>query len=537
MAQEVCRTAKDCRKSKGPLVFLMALVVCFGACGGGVLPTGAPASQGSGALLEAVLNGIERNYVDVGSIRAVNMLQAGCARLSQEVSGGDVQIQQQARQLWVSFPWQGRAVRAQLAFQREMTGAERKHFLMSGFRAIVQSLQGDRGALNSAPLAWEVSFARGVVESLDRYSMLMSPAMVDRHVAGLAPSWSSWGFQAQQTQGLWVVGKVDAGSEAAQKGVTAGDVVIRVNGRSAKKDPGWLLPLAQQQLDVCFVKPANVSQEKCVTLNAIVHANRPVDAVSVQGTDRIGYLRLQSFSQGIAEETEKILCADVGKKNMPWVLDLRGNLGGYVDEARRLLRLWVRKPTAFWMQNQNKIEKISIEPSPTCFSDRPLVVLVDRSTASAAELMAGVLQREGRALILGERTYGKGFAQRRVSLPEGYHMLLTTEKWLLPDLSYLPTTGLTPDVFWQGSGRREGGNPAWVAWSHVEPGPPPRCATLFIGEANPLERQLCPQTEKIRPGEDWEKQAARALALLLRDESELLQRLIAAREQNKIGQS
>lgn len=251
------------------------------------------------------------------------------------------------------------------------------------------------------------------------------------------------------------------------------------------------------------------------------------------GATPVGYLKVKNFARGVAQEVGSVLCSDEGRNFAAWVLDLRDNLGGYVDESQHFLGFWVREKTAFWMGSRRGVERVDVTPARDCFSAGPLVVLVNHNTASSAELVAGVLQQERRALVFGEHTYGKGYVQRTFSLPQGFDLLLTTEKWFLPGPTLLPATGWVPDVVWKNTIEDDASSPSWVAWPRSTGASPARCATLRIGGSQPVTRALCPREDGTRAGPDLERQAAGVLAQLLTEEIGLQEQAVAARIANK----
>jgi carboxyl-terminal processing protease len=131
------------------------------------------------------------------------------------------------------------------------------------------------------------------------------------------------------------------------------------------------------------------------------------------------------------------------------ILDLRGNPGGYVTAARTVASQFIGSGVLFWEQDaagsQTPTEALAgglaVDPAVR------LVVLIDHGTASASEIVAGALQDTGRAILVGQQSYGKGTVQQWQELTgEGGAFKLTVARWLTPDKRWIHKVGLTPDV-------------------------------------------------------------------------------------------
>jgi carboxyl-terminal processing protease len=164
---------------------------------------------------------------------------------------------------------------------------------------------------------------------------------------------------------------------------------------------------------------------------------------------RVGYIDVRGFSSGSADDLHNILAeliGDVGVSAL--VLDLRDDPGGYVDAAQRIASEFVGDGPLYYEQSAGG-EPIAQEPQPGgVATDKsiPMVVLVNGGTASASEIVAGALQGNDRALLVGSRTFGKGTIQEFKELPGAGGYRLSVRKWLTPDQSWIHEVGLLPDV-------------------------------------------------------------------------------------------
>ena len=161
----------------------------------------------------------------------------------------------------------------------------------------------------------------------------------------------------------------------------------------------------------------------------------------------VGYLRLSGFSEAGATDLTAAIKADVDKGIKKLVLDLRGNPGGFVMAARTVASQFVRDGPVFWRQEADGTQIVT-DAEPGGVATDPsiqVVVLIDRGTASASEIVAGALQDRGRAKLIGETSFGKGTIQEWYGLDQLGGVKLTVEKWLTPNKRWIHKIGLTPD--------------------------------------------------------------------------------------------
>jgi carboxyl-terminal processing protease len=162
----------------------------------------------------------------------------------------------------------------------------------------------------------------------------------------------------------------------------------------------------------------------------------------------VGYIRLSGFSDEGAKEVHDALKADIDKGITKIVFDLRGNPGGFVTDAQSIASDFIASGPIFWRQDANGVQAetdatgggVAIDPKIQ------VVVLIDKGSASAAEIVAGALQDRGRAKLIGETSFGKGTVQEWIDLGDLGGIKLTVEKWLTPNKRWIHKVGLTPDI-------------------------------------------------------------------------------------------
>ena len=169
----------------------------------------------------------------------------------------------------------------------------------------------------------------------------------------------------------------------------------------------------------------------------------------IEGED-IGYVRISSFSQptgsGLKKAMEKIK-KELGKNFKGLVLDLRNNPGGLLDQAITVSDAFLDKGEIVSTRSRNKEEHQRFNARPGDLTDgKPIVVLINRGSASASEIVAGALQDHKRAIILGTKSFGKGSVQTIIPLQEHGAMRLTTARYYTPSGRSIQEIGVTPDI-------------------------------------------------------------------------------------------
>lgn len=162
----------------------------------------------------------------------------------------------------------------------------------------------------------------------------------------------------------------------------------------------------------------------------------------------VGYIHLSGFSDAGAKEVHAALEAQVGKGIKKIVFDLRGNPGGFLLDALAVASEFIDEGPIYWQEDAQGKQIVSdAKPDGVATDDSiQVVVLIDRGTASASEIVAGALQDRGRAQLIGETSFGKGTVQEWIELGNVGGVKLTVSKWLTPDKRWIHRIGLTPDV-------------------------------------------------------------------------------------------
>jgi carboxyl-terminal processing protease len=162
--------------------------------------------------------------------------------------------------------------------------------------------------------------------------------------------------------------------------------------------------------------------------------------------DRIAHITLSEFSSVAPDRVEGAIKEAIARKPVGLILDLRGNPGGLLDSAVSIGSYFVREGPIVIERMEDDSERVYARRGRYLIDDTPLVVLIDGGSASASEIVAGCLQDLKRAVVLGEKTFGKGSVQSILPLPDGSALRLTTAKYYTPSHKVIHEEGITPDI-------------------------------------------------------------------------------------------
>ena len=278
----------------------------------------------------------------------------------------------------------------------------------------------------------------------------MTPEERKQRNESLSGSYVGIGVRIEQDDaGLPRIIGVFEGSPAEAAGLAAGDVILKVDGQSTDgvlmdEVSGWVRGEAGTTVEVT-VRPAAGGAERTV---AIVRADVPVQPVSwtmVPGS-KTALIQLEQFSNGAADEMVEALKAARTAGATRVVLDLRGNPGGYVNEAVGVASQFLGSGLVYIERNAaDERTEHAVSPGGVAL-DLPLVVVVDGNTASSAEIVSGALQDAGRAKVVGETTFGTGTVLGEFDLSDGSALRVGTVEWLTPQGRRIWHEGIAPDV-------------------------------------------------------------------------------------------
>ena len=280
---------------------------------------------------------------------------------------------------------------------------------------------------------------KGMLNSLDPYTEYYPESETNRLKKMLTGKYVGIGAMIRQNMklGRVVIDEPYEGSPAAEAGLKKGDIILSIDdtvmtdkntayvSSHLRGDPGTTFILKIQR------PSTGKKMQMRITRRAITLPYLPYYGLR---PDSIGYINLNSFTDECSKDVRRAFI-DMKHRGMKGlVFDLRGNGGGSVSEAVKIVNMFVPKDitlvrTRGKMKRMNADYKTTVEPIDTVM---PIVVMVNGETASASEITSGGLQDLDRAVVLGTRTYGKGLVQVPVDLPYNGQLKLTTGKYYIP---------------------------------------------------------------------------------------------------------
>lgn len=291
---------------------------------------------------------------------------------------------------------------------------------------------------------------RGMMDELDPYSNYISPEEQQRFTEQIEQEFTGIGIQVQpdpQTRRLTVTSPLP-GTPAYKAGILAGDTIMEINGKSAEKmsvnDAVKILRGKEGEEVTIGVLHQGKSQIERLTM-ARAKISMPTALGDSHKSDgswnfmldpekKIGYVRLTAFSRNTAAELKKALGELTAEGVKGLILDLRFNPGGLLNSAVDVSDMFLEEGKIVSTKGRNTEERPQFaRRRPGKFKDVPMAILVNRFSASASEIVSAALQDHKRAVVVGERTWGKGSVQNVIKLEEGKSQLkLTTASYHRP---------------------------------------------------------------------------------------------------------
>ncbi len=293
-----------------------------------------------------------------------------------------------------------------------------------------------------------VGAMRGMVGKLDEHSSYIAPADLQEFQETIDQQFTGVGMSLAldpQTKQLMVLGPL-VGSPAYRAGVRAGDQLLRINsdstqGMSLQEAVQLLRGKAGDSVTLAVLHEGEAKPTEMKIVREIIHVNSVLgDTHNADGSwnfflaghDRIGYVRISSFTDTTAGELERALDWLSEHDLRGLVLDLRDDPGGYLDAAVDVCDLLIGSGVIVTTRGRDgRIGRTYVASGKGRFTDFPMAVLVNQQSAGAAEIVAACLQDHHRAVIVGQRSYGKGTVQKLIDLEKdsGALKLTTASYW------------------------------------------------------------------------------------------------------------
>jgi carboxyl-terminal processing protease len=296
----------------------------------------------------------------------------------------------------------------------------------------------------------EQSSVEAIIKALgDPYTTYLDPAALEALREHNDGTYSGVGLELLQRDEDFVVVRVFPDTPAAEAGLRPGDRIVAVDGKpvAGKAIEEVVAQVRGKEgttVRITTVRGKGTPREETYTREEI-HIPAVDSRLERSGGRRIGYVRLEQFTRGSADATRAAVQSLREKGAHGLVLDLRGDPGGLVDEAIGVAGVFLpsNSPVVTTEGLHSPRKTYTTSGSPVA-GDLPLIVLVDRGSASASEIVAGALRDDHRGTLVGERTFGKALVQSTRNLRDGGALKLTTARYLTPSGYDLLKRGLPP---------------------------------------------------------------------------------------------
>lgn len=283
----------------------------------------------------------------------------------------------------------------------------------------------------------------------DPYTKFLDPKDFSEETSSIKGSLKGIGIQIATKEGkLMVIAPIED-SPAEKAGLLADDEILEINGISTK---GITIDKAADKIrgEEGTTVSLLVKRKDVVKTYSIVRKEIELKAVStkvpnnVKLSDNVGYIRLSSFiSKNAGKEFELALEKDKNKKG--YIIDLRSNPGGLLTNAIYIANLLLKREVIVSTVDRDGYKETQ-RACGTPITNKPIVVLINKGSASASEILSGALKDNKRAVIVGEKSFGKGLVQEINRLPNNSGVNITIQKYLTPNGTDINKKGIDPDI-------------------------------------------------------------------------------------------
>jgi carboxyl-terminal processing protease len=313
----------------------------------------------------------------------------------------------------------------------------------------------------------------GMIHTLDPHSSYLTPEMLKQVEVETKGTFGGLGIEIGMKDGFLTVIAPIEDTPAARAGLQAGDRIVRIENESTKNmnvmdavkrlrgEPGTKVTIA--------VVRESSTDAKVYTITRDIIKVKSVRSKYLG--DGIGYIRLAQFQQDSHAEVERAIQGFLKEKDglKGLVLDLRNNPGGLLDQAVKIADEFIDSGLIVYTDGRVEAQKTKYAAHKDgTYTGFPIVVLVNAGSASASEIVAGALQDHGRAIILGQRTFGKASVQTILPLDDGSALRLTTARYYTPNGRSIQAKGIEPDILVTDGREAPEGHPGAIREKDIE---------------------------------------------------------------------
>jgi len=288
----------------------------------------------------------------------------------------------------------------------------------------------------------------GVLQSLDPYSAYMSPSMYRAMATETSGEFGGLGIEVSMEAGVVkVISPIDD-SPASKAGVKAGDYIVKINNIQVQ---GKSLTEAVELMRGPIGSEINITVRRVGVKKALNFKIKRavIEVASVKSeikNNNIGYIRLTSFNENSSNQVEEKINIFKKKNIQYYILDLRNNPGGLLSQAIKISDFFLDKGEIVSTKSKKDSENRRwFAKKGDILDGKTFVVLINYGSASASEIVAGSIKDHKRAILIGERTYGKGSVQSIIPLKNDGAIRLTVSKYYLPSGNSISDVGVMPD--------------------------------------------------------------------------------------------
>ena len=290
----------------------------------------------------------------------------------------------------------------------------------------------------------------GVLQSLDPYSSYMSPKNLEEMQTETRGEFGGLGIEVGMEAGVVKVISPLDNSPAEREGVKAGDYIVKINdtqvqGKTLNEAVELMRGPVGSTLEITVRR---VGLRKSLVFNITREIIQVASVKSEVLDEKIGYIRLTSFNENSDNQIKKkIKEFKKNKKIEGYILDLRNNPGGLLGQAIKISDFFLDDGEIVSTKGRKKNENQKwFAREGDIINGKALIVLINKGSASASEIVAGALKDHKRAVLVGEKSYGKGSVQSIIPLKNRGAIRLTISKYYLPSGKSISEVGVTPDI-------------------------------------------------------------------------------------------
>jgi carboxyl-terminal processing protease len=295
---------------------------------------------------------------------------------------------------------------------------------------------------------------RGLIDALDPYSSYLTKEQYDAVQKQKANGNAGLGIVLSKRSDIIYVVSCEPGGAASEAGVRPGDYLLAVNNKDIENQSimevdSLMHGSAGTKLKLTLFRGARTKPVE-IEMSLKAPVANPVNSKMLDGN--VGFLDVTSLADSAVEQVKVKLKTLISAGARKLILDLRDCADGTANDGATLANYFMRSGLIYYSQNRQGEKVLTVEANPEKYiTDMPVVVLIDGSTASAAEIAAGALKDDHRATLVGEKSFGIGSAQKTIQLKSGGLLILSTAKFYTPGGKViqdeaLSKAGIIPDV-------------------------------------------------------------------------------------------